>query len=213
MSGEADIRKARSEALLAARSIPINPHLPVIETATEASFRDGEEVMRRAMCLFAVSRAATDDNAAESIALLQRWQLMDALSPAERSFLGADPLPERARARLSWRCEALIPLMWSTGLIDEMPFPDGPFDFACLAEFWETVPGGYWQNVGIRDAGEILDEADLIYRLHWASRDAALKSEKMPGGLHPGVVSERHHALNWLIGYDAAEWDDVSTDT
>ena len=27
------------------------------------------------------------------------------------------------------------------------------------------------------------------------------------------VVIERHHALNWLIGYENQQWDDVSTDT
>jgi hypothetical protein len=31
--------------------------------------------------------------------------------------------------------------------------------------------------------------------------------------LHPGVAQERHHALNWLIGYMDQEWDKVSTDT
>jgi hypothetical protein len=33
------------------------------------------------------------------------------------------------------------------------------------------------------------------------------------GGLDPGVTMERHHALNGLIGYDDADWDDVATDT
>ena len=34
------------------------------------------------------------------------------------------------------------------------------------------------------------------------------------GDLHSGVVMERHHALNWLIGYsERADWDDVTTDT
>jgi len=26
-------------------------------------------------------------------------------------------------------------------------------------------------------------------------------------------VVERHPALNWLLGYQGQEWDDVSTDT
>lgn len=28
-----------------------------------------------------------------------------------------------------------------------------------------------------------------------------------------GVVQERHHALNWLIGYCGQDWDDITTDT
>jgi hypothetical protein len=66
---------------------------------------------------------------------------------------------------------------------------------------------------GIRGKMEILDEADLIYRYHWATRGAELKGKSPPAGLDPGVVYERHYALNWLIGYMGQEWDDVSTDT
>jgi hypothetical protein len=29
----------------------------------------------------------------------------------------------------------------------------------------------------------------------------------------PGVIEERHYALNWLIGYFNQDWDDVATDT
>jgi len=31
--------------------------------------------------------------------------------------------------------------------------------------------------------------------------------------IHPGVVYERHYALNWLINYMNQDWDDVSCDT
>jgi len=29
----------------------------------------------------------------------------------------------------------------------------------------------------------------------------------------PGVIYERHYALNWMIRYGEQEWDDVSFDT
>jgi hypothetical protein len=32
-------------------------------------------------------------------------------------------------------------------------------------------------------------------------------------GLDPGVIQERHHALNWLVRFEDAEWDDVDTPT
>jgi hypothetical protein len=65
----------------------------------------------------------------------------------------------------------------------------------------------------LRSIESILDEADLIYRYRWAVVDARVKGEDAPALLHPGVAMERHHALNWLIGYMEQEWDDVSTDT
>ena len=211
--GEALDRKQRSHALLARHGIPFYEGLPVIETEAETELRDGEEVMRRAMCLFATSQAAIADDAGASEALLDRWGLADALSPAERAFFSARPFLDRERIQMSWRSEALIPLMWATGLIDEMPFPDNHFDFEYLAEFWTSVPKGYWRDVGVRDTAAVLDQADLIYRLHWSVRDAQSKGTSPPGSLHGGVVVERHRALNWLIGYGGTAWDDVRTDT
>ena len=68
-------------------------------------------------------------------------------------------------------------------------------------------------NGMLRAKTRILDEADLIYRYHWAIRDALRRGNPSSGSLHPGVVMERHKAFNWLIGYQGQDWEDVSTDT
>ena len=65
----------------------------------------------------------------------------------------------------------------------------------------------------LRTKMELLDQADLILRLDWACTEARLKKQPAPGGLNSDAVVERHHALNWLIGYGKQEWADVSTDT
>jgi hypothetical protein len=65
----------------------------------------------------------------------------------------------------------------------------------------------------LRPVAEVLDEADLIYRYDWAVVDARINNKPVPLGVDPGVVQERHYALNWLIGYMDQDWDDVSTDT
>jgi hypothetical protein len=36
---------------------------------------------------------------------------------------------------------------------------------------------------------------------------------KPPAALEPGVITERHYALSWLVRDGAAEWDDVQTAT
>lgn len=59
---------------------------------------------------------------------------------------------------------------------------------------------------------EILDAADLYYRLHWAAIELRLNGETSPH-VDEGVIRERHRALNWLIRYMDAEWDNVTTDT
>ena len=63
----------------------------------------------------------------------------------------------------------------------------------------------------------LLDALDLHFRLHWLvrQRQDGKPSDCETGGsdLDPGVVLERHHALNWLVRYQGAEWDDVQTPT
>ncbi|QMW23758.1 DUF4272 domain-containing protein [Sandaracinobacteroides saxicola] len=205
-------RKERSEALLLRLDIPINPDLPIVENSNEIRLRDGKEVIRRAMCLFAVSYAALE-SVAGAQSLLERWSLTEHLSPKERAFLSSATPSHHDRVQFSWRCEAMVPLMWATGLMEELSFPTEDFNFEYLSDFWKTIPHGFWEGVGTRSADEILDEVDLIYRLHWAVREAQLSEMPVPGGLDEGVVMERHHALNWLIGYGECDWDDVTTDT
>jgi hypothetical protein len=213
MDDEAGDRKARSEALLVGYGVPFNPYLPAIETQDEISFRTGADIMHRAMALFVASYAAIHGSVGTAHALIDRWMIADKLSPFERAFLFGDGADDRSRIQLSWRCEALAVLMWAIGLIERMPFPDGTFDFSSLAEFWLPLEGTSWDHVVTRSPDEILDQADLIYRFHWAVRDAQLLDNDPPAGIDAGVVMERHHALNWLIGYDEAEWDDIATDT
>jgi len=55
--------------------------------------------------------------------------------------------------------------------------------------------------------------ADAWPRFDWACVAARVSGKSPPKGVDCEVVMERHHALNWLIGYQGQEWDDVSTDT
>ena len=69
------------------------------------------------------------------------------------------------------------------------------------------------ENAKLRDQEEIFDQADLIYRYHWAVRNNNLKGIETPGNLDKSVIMERHHALNWLIDLNKTDWDDIVTDT
>jgi hypothetical protein len=65
----------------------------------------------------------------------------------------------------------------------------------------------------LRPTAAVLDALDLHLRLHWAARQARLDGNGGMKGLDPGVVQERHHALNWLVRFEEADWDDVDTPT
>jgi hypothetical protein len=68
-------------------------------------------------------------------------------------------------------------------------------------------------RLALRPAVEILDALDLHYRLHWLVRQARLDGKPLPAGVDAGVVSERHHALNWLTRFEEAGWDETDTPT
>ena len=76
----------------------------------------------------------------------------------------------------------------------------------------EGDPTEWIKNSKLRDTEDILNETDLIYRIHWSTRDASLKGKPSPVGLSEDIVMERHFAFNWLTMY-ADDWDDIATDT
>ena len=87
-------------------------------------------------------------------------------------------------------------------------------------DFWRAVKlmktrtcTEFMRDAELRPMDEILDQADLIYRYHWAAKDRGHEERDPPAGLDRSVVRERHYALNWLIGYCDQPWDEVSTDT
>jgi len=58
-----------------------------------------------------------------------------------------------------------------------------------------------------------VDDHDLHFRLHWAVRQARLDGKDGVKDVDAGVILERHHALNWLVRFEDADWDDVDTPT
>jgi hypothetical protein len=65
--------------------------------------------------------------------------------------------------------------------------------------------------IKLRSKPEILDWSDLLYRLHWATRQFG---KSVSSRVNPGVVQEWHLAVNWLTRYDGEDnWDWVGTDT
>ena len=68
-------------------------------------------------------------------------------------------------------------------------------------------------EASLRPVGELLDALDTTFCLHWVTTEASVRKVQPPAGLEPGVISERHHALNWLTRFEDADWDEVTTPT
>lgn len=73
--------------------------------------------------------------------------------------------------------------------------------------------GSFVSSAKLRSPAELLDAADLIYRYHWAVRQAKLDGmAEPPAALVPPLVEARHVALYWLIGV-GDDWDNIDTST
>lgn len=207
-------RRARSIARLRSEGVPVMEELPVVEGESECRFRTTAEIVDRAVALLVVASRGAGDPPEVVAELASRFRTAERYSPAERAFM-IDPAPpfETASA-LSWRFEALLVLTWALGYRDALPSPTAPTDATATVRVYdgrrldELVAQAH-----PRTHAELLDFADLLYRYHWAVVDAGIAGREPPAGLSADVIMEWHQAINWLIGYQGASWDDVPTDT
>ncbi|WP_262919228.1 DUF4272 domain-containing protein [Niabella hibiscisoli] len=130
------------------------------------------------------------------------------------------PVPKKILTRqeevnISWRTEAIWLLLWAIHKVENLALPTHEIEpndiFERLPEFLSD-PSGFIREAMVRPTSAILDMSDLVYRLHWAAKNADLNNEPMPGGLKLSIVMERHYAINWLTFY-ADDWDDITLDT
>ena len=211
-----ELRKELSELVLHKRGIRLNLQQAVIESEDEITVRDLPSVWRRLQALTLTelyrSQQLTQQQAQT---LLQDEELTQALSQAEQNALN-DTATDWQQALPESR-HALRFLGWCCGLQKQLGMPEprkNDDDLAALCARI-TVTGGQAAPVLVmRSKSELLDWADLLYRLHWAVRHAQLMDKPVPGRLDAQAVSGWHKAINWLICYeDQDDWDLVSTET
>jgi hypothetical protein len=213
-SKEAIDRKAFSESILLRQNVPVNKTLPVIESESDSKRRTVEEIAFRALSLLVVAVKGEGMEHPSVLKLAKAYGLEPRFTPKERAFLGIERPSEHDRVQFIWRYESAWTLLWALGYVDELDKPVASCDVRkAVAIMKDRTARRFISDSRLRPLGRILDEADLVYRYHWAIVDARLKGQPAPSGLDQDVIMERHYALNWLIGYMDQEWDDISTDT
>jgi hypothetical protein len=211
---ESELRKNRSIKILKEFGIPFIDHLPEIEDSSSSKLRSKEEIVHRAMALAAVTAKAegVDDDRLDYI--ISRYNLKDHFTEIENEFMSNCTPSSSSKTQLIWRYEAYWVLLGALGYVKELSYPDTicnvPFAVLTLAE---KSAEEFLQGANLRSHTEILDQADLIYRYNWAVKNNWITGLASPANLDGSIVQERHHALNWLIGYSDDDWDHISTDT
>ncbi|USG66885.1 DUF4272 domain-containing protein [Brevibacillus ruminantium] len=216
-------RKRQSMERLRQQGIPVIEHLPVIVADEEAVIRSKDEIVQRAIALCLVAVYAGGIAEGEEVqeerefieGIISQYGAAGFFTERERAFLGEEQPDRTETIQLVWMYECYWVLLWALGYVEELDFPgqicDVQMAIDCLKEAGDY--DGFYQKAVVRSTSEILDQADLIYRYDWACVNARINNQPVEGGLNDEVVLERHRALNWLIRYMDADWDDVRTDT
>lgn len=226
-------RTSRVQQTLRSRQVPpFDGHIRWIKDDDEVALRSPQEVARRVLAMHAVVCLARGRDADEVVADLEAADVMDSLSPNEIAFLKAPSSDDHHRMPFIWRLEALWQLMWALNHVDDFVWPGEMCDVDGLHKLIFSVseddPKQFIQQASLRPKAEILDMTETIVRIHWAIRQEMVNSKPIPNDLDwanssdlvdvhespsPGVVAERHYALNWLTQFTPASWDDVDTPT
>ena len=215
-------RRAENNAKIQARGIHCFPNLPYLHEQNEVKTRTAREIATRAVASLLTTLAALEQengNYNNERAFIQSkindFGVQAALTPAERVVISGEANAQE-RINAVWKYEAYWTLVWALGFVDELDFPDhivdGSTAIGIVAQFANL--GEMVTAAKLRDVSEILDEADLIYRYHWACVDARVNGSEPLQGLETSVVVERRVGLWWLLDIDGGDdWDDVAMDT
>ena len=194
--------------------------LVIIEDSSDSypdRVRTAPEIATRALVLFGVTGVGLGAVRTEVMNWLKTDGLEDALTPRERNlFVGPEP-SARQLLNAGWQSEALFVLLWALEKIDELP----PANVQCntaelkaiLPPYAEVSTRAFIDFASRRGDSVLIAKADEILDLHWQARDAAIHKRPPHRDVNIEIIQERHHGINWVIGYDGVPWDEVTTDT
>jgi hypothetical protein len=208
-------RKNRTESFLQNLNIPINHYLPCLQEEEEVKIRSPKEIAKKILILVYLNVAIEDGDKNEIREFLMEKGLWNDVSENEKILFDKETFTEREKVNISWRTEAIWTLLWCINKVEHLELPIEqclPSEiFELLPEYLDS-PVEFINSVSIRSVSEILDMTDLIYRIHWATREADIKHQEIPGDFDSSIIFERHYAMNWVTFY-ADDWDEITTDT
>ncbi|MEK5233768.1 DUF4272 domain-containing protein [Lysinibacillus sp. FSL K6-0232] len=222
-SAQGEARKNNTIAFLAEKEIPYVASLPQLPPVEDCAFKSQEDIAKRAVALLIAIQFACDvaqngnieDSREFFLNMLHKYNVQQFLTDNEKSFLQAQYPDAQEAVNITWQYEAYWTLIWALGLVETLAFPDDicNCEYAIQAVSRHETFEQFYAQTAMRSKEEILDEADKIYRLHWACVNSRINGQTAPAALNESVVMERRRGLFWLIGYRNEQWDTISMDT
>jgi hypothetical protein len=205
-------RKTHTEARLKQHNIPVGTELQVLAEESEVQLCTAVEIAKRILILTYLNIVVQAEGFRnEVVASLKSKGLWDDVSGNEKLLLLKKELTDLDVAFISWQAEAAWMLLWVIGKVEIKGLPTQECDINEILKLlpsFQEGPDTFINSATIRPVVEVMDMLDLIYRIHWAVSDAEVNELPIPANLNPGVVHERHYALNWVINF-IEQWDQV----
>jgi Domain of unknown function (DUF4272) len=179
--------------------------------------RSAEEAAKRLLILASVCAVANESELRlEIVDWLKEESLWEALSPNEIRFLETKHPAEKDEIKYSWYVEAIYLIGWAL-MLEKTLLP--PINQASSGNILDQIPApsesttDFIANAKLRSQDEVYSQAEELYNAHSRCRAAEMQNRHERHGHNIEVAQERHYAINWLICYEGADWDDVVTDT
>jgi len=206
-------RRSKNNKLIKDMGLPVFENLPVVEDEKTVKLRTPHDVA--ASCLATTICAVKADTQDQQLIddLVKQYAASSYFSPDEKRYIDNPSAPRQDQINMTWQYECAHVFLWALQARGELAAPDKVCPVAeDLQAIKKIDPAGFVSKARLRPTAEILDMADLYYRLDWAAVDMRVKGRKSEK-IDEQIIRERHRALNWLIRYMNQDWDDVKTDT
>lgn len=197
-------RKSASHQRMNQQNTPFLSALPTLPLIQNTHRRTSEEVWQRLLVETALTAKADGLPAPQWLDVRQAIAPQQ-LSRAEADFLDSQRPDVNDQIDFLWRAERARVLAWSLKMEAEMPWPSKTTLPEELLSRVENQLGKSPASHELRSQGQMLDQADLCYRLHWSVLNAQYMDRDPPAQLQADVLAERHHALAWLLGLPSLE--------
>ena len=201
--------KQNNESYLASVGIKVPSHLPQIEELEEVKPRTAQEVASRLSAIAYVIGLGFGAKGEELKSYLEEFKLMNYVSDYELTLLNSDEISDQDKINMTWLSESAQALAWTIGLVELNNFTHCDDDLATKIPFKQN-PVEFINNAKLRPISEIQEQADLLYRMHWYTRECQLTGKECE--LSNGIIMERRKAIDWVYGVEE-DWDEVPMDT